>query len=161
MEKNSAVSSSSASMSRRNLLRGAVAVVGGSLAASSILPLSANSQTDACLKYKCCVSQTGYVWRIDVLPAMRSDFRANFANLDRFNKGLPDSARFVAVYETTIGRRDEPPFQVWFAVDSLAEFEKLASAEGIVQFHKELDKYIDPNFRPTNEFVTRLKPSST
>ncbi len=159
MEKNSEVSSSSASMSRRNLLRGAVGVVGGSLAASSIFPLSANSQTDPCLK--CCVSQTGYVWRIDVLPAMRSDFRTNFANLDRFNKGLPDGVRFVAVYETTIGRRDEPPFQIWFAVGSLAEFEKLASAEGIVQFHKELDKYIDPNFRPTNEFVTRLKPSST
>jgi hypothetical protein len=155
MEDKSTVSSSSASVSRRNVLRGAVGVVGGGLAASSIFPLSANSQTDPCLKSS--VFQNGYVWRIDVLPAMRSDFRTNFANLARFNKGLPDGARFVAVYETTIGRRDEPPFQIWFAVDSLAEFEKVASAEGVVQFHKELDKYIDPNFRPTNEFVRLLK----
>jgi hypothetical protein len=96
------------------------------------------------------------VWKIDIKPEMRHEFRKKFADLSRFNKFLTKGSRFVGVYETVIGKRDEPPFQIWFEFPDLRAYEELAFREGIRKFHEEIEKYLDPNFRPFNEFLRKL-----
>jgi len=108
------------------------------------------------LKTGPCVSPHGYVWRIDVVPSLCREFRERFADLSRFNENLPEGARFAAVYENFIGRRDEPRFQVWFQLPNLAALEDPAMQKAVARFHQELEKYLDPNHRPWNEIVTAL-----
>jgi hypothetical protein len=104
-----------------------------------------------------CARPWGYVWRIDVLPGKVADFRKQFCDLSRFNKELPSGARFACIYETFIGKRNEPQFQVWFQLPSLAALEDRNMQKAVASFHKELDKYIDPSHRPWNEIVRLLE----
>jgi len=104
-----------------------------------------------------CVCPFGYVWRIDVLPDRIADFRKNFTDMSRFNKDLPRGAKFAAVYETFIGKRDEPQFQIWFQLPNLAALDDPAMQKAVAGFHKELSKYIHPNHRPWNEVVRLIE----
>jgi hypothetical protein len=97
-----------------------------------------------------------YLWCIDIKPDQRKEFRETFTDLSRFNKGLPPGCKFEAVYETVIGKRDEPAFQIWFRLPDLATFEAAATADAVRKFHKELEKYIDLSFRPTNMILEQI-----
>jgi hypothetical protein len=103
------------------------------------------------------IGPLGYVWRIDVLPDKCAEFRKKFCDLDRFNKDLPLGAGFAAIYETFIGKRDEPQFQVWFQLPSLAALEDPSMQKAVAKFHEELGKYLAPNHRPVNEIVRLVK----
>ena len=97
-----------------------------------------------------------YVWCIDIKADKREQFRQKFNDLSRFNTGLPTGCKFVAVYETVIGKRDEPPFQIWFRVPNLATFEASATADAVSKFHEELKEYMDPSLRPCNFILKQI-----
>jgi hypothetical protein len=97
-----------------------------------------------------------YVWHIDIKPGKREEFRHKFSDLSPFNKDLPEGCKFEAVYETIIGKGDEPPFQIWFQLPSLAAFEAAATKEGVRRFHEKLEDYIDQSFRPSNLIVRKI-----
>jgi hypothetical protein len=97
-----------------------------------------------------------YVWGVDIKVEKRSEFRKKFSNLSRFNKGLPQGSSFEAVYETFIGKGNEPAFQIWFRVPSLSAFEAEATTEGIRKFHEELEEYLDSCLRPCNKFLRQI-----
>ncbi|HVZ19116.1 MAG TPA: hypothetical protein VG897_18505 [Terriglobales bacterium] len=108
-------------------------------------------------KNEACPSPLGYVWRVDILPSKVAEFRQQFADLSRFNEILPEGARFTAVYETFIGRRDEPRFQIWFQLPDLATLEDPAMQKAVSYFHQELQQYLDPNRNPWNEIVRAVE----
>ena len=108
-------------------------------------------------QHEVCPRPLGYVWRIDVPPPKCAEFRKRFADLSRFNKDLPEGARFSAVYESYIGRRDEPRFQIWFQLPSLAALEHPAMQKAVAKFHKELQDFIDPNRHAWNEIVRAVE----
>ena len=104
-----------------------------------------------------CPRPLGYVWRIDVLASKCAEFRDKFSDLSRFNEGLPDGARFTAVYESFIGRRDEPQFQIWFQLPNLAALEDPYMQKAVANFHQELMQYLDPSRHAWNEIVRAVE----
>lgn len=142
-------------VTRRNLLRvaaGAAGVALGSGIATSAL--AENKESSEAKKGG--LRPLHYVWCIDIQPEKRAQFRQKFDDLSRFNTGLPDGCKFEAVYETVIGKRDEPPFQIWFQVPNLATFEATATADAVHKFHEELEGYMNLSFRPCNFILKQI-----
>jgi hypothetical protein len=140
---------------RRNFLRGAAGAAG--VALGSGIATSAFAEEKASPEAKDEGSRLlSYVWCIDIRAEKREQFRHKFSDLSRFNMGLPAGCKFEAVYETVIGKRDEPPFQIWFRVPNLATFEAAATADAVRKFHDELKEYVDPSFRPCNFILKQI-----
>jgi hypothetical protein len=122
-------------------------VAGGIVLGSALAPALADEKVQLPLSY---------VWWLCIKPEKRDQFRKNFSDLSRFNVGLPKGSSFEAVYETLIGKGNEPDFQIWFRVPSLTAFEAEGTQEGIRKFHEEIKEYLDPFCPPWNRFLRQI-----
>lgn len=142
-------------VTRRNILRGAAGaagvVLGSGLATSALAQEKESPEAK-----KEGLRPLIYVWCIDIKPERRKEFRDKFKNLSSFNVGLPSGCKFQAVYETVIGKRDEPPFQIWFRLPDLAAFDVAATKDAVNKFHAELQEYLDLSFRPCNFILKEI-----
>jgi hypothetical protein len=140
---------------RRNFLRGVAGAAGVALGSGIATAAFAEEKESPQAKVEA-PRPLSYVWCIDVKADKREQFRQKFNDLSRFNTALPTGCKFDAVYETVIGKRDEPPFQIWFRVPNLATFEAAATADAVSKFHEELKEYMDPSFRPCNFILKQI-----
>jgi hypothetical protein len=143
-------------LTRRNILRVAAAATGAALGSGIAISTFAQDEKESSEAKRRRLPPLHYVWCIDIKPGKREQFRQKFDDLSRFNGGLPDGCKFEAVYETVIGKGNEPPFEIWFQVPNLATFEAAAKTEAIHKFHDELEEYMDLAFRPSNVVLKQI-----